>query len=59
MQRRISGGATAPFSRHKVGEHPLADVGVEGVELVSERAPDGFGGAEQFAEVANRSPKQP
>ena len=33
-------------------EDALADVGVEGVELVGEFAPDGFGGAEQFVEVA-------
>ena len=36
----------------EAGEHALADVGVEGVELVGEFAPDGFGGAEQFVEVA-------
>ena len=36
----------------QAGEHPLADVGVEGVELVGQFAPDGFGGAEQFVEVA-------
>ena len=40
------------FSRHRRAEHPLADVGVEGVELVGEFAPDGFGGAEQLVEVA-------
>ena len=34
------------------GENPLADVGVEGAELVGEFAPDGFGGAEQFVQVA-------
>ena len=31
----------------QAGEDALANVGVEGVELVGERAPDGFGGAEQ------------
>jgi hypothetical protein len=36
----------------QAGEHALADVGVEGVELVGEFAPDGFGGAEQFIEMA-------
>ena len=30
----------------------MPDVGVEGVELVGEFTPDGFGGAEQFVEVA-------
>src|ERR1019366_330496 len=33
-------------------EHPLADVGVERIELVGKFAPDGFGGAEQLVEVA-------
>jgi len=36
----------------EAGEDALADVGVAGVELVGEGAPDGFGGAEQFVEVA-------
>jgi hypothetical protein len=36
----------------QAGEDALADVRVKGVELVGERAPDGFGGAEQFVEVA-------
>ena len=40
------------FSRHSRREDALADVGVEGVELVGERAPDGFRGAEQLVEVA-------
>src|SRR5208282_3018576 len=32
----------------EAGQDPLADVRVEGVELVGEGAPDGFRGAEQF-----------
>jgi hypothetical protein len=32
----------------QAGERTLADVGVEGVELVGNLAPDGFGGAEQL-----------
>ena len=32
----------------QASEDPLPDVRVEGVELVGEFAPDGFGGAEQF-----------
>ena len=52
-------GAAQDFARAdgsvfaaEAGEDALADVGVEGVELVGERAPDRFGGAEQFVEVA-------
>jgi len=41
---RSDGGVLAA----EAGQDALADVRVEGVELVGERAPDGFGGAEQF-----------
>jgi hypothetical protein len=52
-------GAAQDFGRGDSGilaaeasEDALADVRVEGVELVGECAPDGFGGAEEFVEVA-------
>jgi hypothetical protein len=45
------------FSRTRLsdsiyGLFSLTDVAVEGVKLIGECAPDGFGGAEQFVEVA-------
>ena len=45
---RGNGGVLAA----EAGEQSLADVGVERVELVGEFAPDGFGGPEQFVEMA-------
>ena len=46
--RRSDGGVLAA----EPGEHLLPDVRVERVELDGEFAPDGFGGAEQFVEMA-------
>jgi hypothetical protein len=36
----------------KSGEGALADIGVEGVELVGECAADGFGGVDELVQVA-------